>query len=644
MTLPDEVAELVRRGDFASATSALEQQLAAERAPAADAYAALADVRSRAGDVDGTWRWATMVVAAGDDYRAWRTAARALDRVDAGGGAVHRRVAVLSTATVTPLLPCLRLAFAARGIDAQLHEAPFGQYWQEIIDPDAGLRAFDPDVVVLIPDHRAVDVDALVDEAAESDELRRWASPWHALRRWSSADLVQVSFVVPEHDPAGDAAALDPSSRRRRWRRLHERFADEAASASGVSFVDAESLAAQIGKRAWFAPRYWYAAKHPFAMGVAPELARHVAAGVAAAAGSAKKALIVDLDNTLWQGVIGDDGLHGIELTGPVGEAHVAFQRAVADLGRRGVVLAVCSKNDDAVARSPFELVPEMVLGIDDFGAFVANWDPKPDNILRVAQELGLGLDSLVFVDDNPAERAAVRRALPMVDVLELSDDPSTWCDELAAYTGFERGPLTDEDRQRGASYRARRAAVALETEMESIEDFHRSLAMEATIAPVDASTLERVVQLIGKTNQFNLTTRRHRRADVEAMLDDPSWFLCTARLRDRYADHGLVAVVLAQVVGDVLDVDTVVMSCRVIGRTLETVLVAELVAAAAERGLATVRGHYVRSDRNHLVAELWPDHGFLRVEGSADAAATFELAVADAPAHESPITVTRER
>lgn len=638
-------AALAKAGRHREAAEHLEAHATGSEHPDEDLCSRLGQLWARAGDADRAAQWAVRTVDAGTTYTRWRSAARTLDEVLPGGAPGERRrlrVAVVGTATTTALLPGLRLALARIGVGAELHEAPFGQYWQAALDPASGLRGFEPDVVVFVPDHHAVATDVEVpDDRWSAEELERWRSPWDALRTWSPADIVQVGVVSPSGDALGSAAATVPGSRRSRLRALDASLA-AATRDVGASFVDAEAIAADVGKRAWFDHRFWHAAKHPFSMQVAPVLSLRIAAAIAARTGLSKKAVVVDLDNTLWHGVIGDDGLRGIELTGPRGDAHVAFQQALAGLARRGVVLAACSKNDDATARLPFAHHPDMVLTVDDFAAFVANWDPKPQNVERIARELGLGLDSFLYVDDNPAEREAIRRSLPMVDVLRLSVDEADWCDDLARYPWLEPGSVTDEDRQRAASYRARAAISAMEGRAESLEDFQRSLEMTATVAPVDDLTLDRVVQLVNKTNQFNLTTRRHGTDDVRRMLADPDCVHLTARLADRFADHGLVAVVLARAVDDVLDVDTFLMSCRVIGRGLETVLVEELAAHARDRGLRAVRGRYVPTDRNGLVEDLWPKHSFDPVGRAADGTATYERPV-DAPAAAPPpITIVR--
>ena len=282
-------------------------------------------------------------------------------------------------------------------------------------------------------------------------------------------------------------------------------------------------------------------------------------------------------------------------------------------LKQKGVVLAVCSKNNEGDAREPFERHPEMRLKLADFAAFVANWEPKPDNLRRIAQTLGLGLDALVFVDDNPAECAAVRQALPEVDVLALPQDPSHYARFLFDYLGFESASFTAEDVARTDQYRARAEAVQMEGNVGSIEELWESLAMEASIAPINEVDLPRIVQLIGKTNQFNVTTRRHNQAQVEALARDPACIHFSLRLRDRFADHGLVSLMIAVQRGAMLEIDTWLMSCRVIGRSVERAMLAHLCQQAAGRGVTGIRGKYLPTAKNSLVKTLFPDFGFVR-------------------------------
>jgi FkbH-like protein len=388
------------------------------------------------------------------------------------------------------------------------------------------------------------------------------------------------------------------------------------AAGSKVDIVDCERLSALVGKERWIDPRYWQLSKQAVSMQALPLLARHLTAVLAADLGLSRKCLVLDLDNTLWGGVIAEDGLAGIKLGGDqTGEAFVAFQEYIRQLKDKGVILAVCSKNNEADAKEPFERHPDMRLKLDDFATFIANWEPKADNLLRIAETLNIGLDSLVFVDDNPVERAAVRRAMPQVDVISLPADPAYYTRTLSQYLMFETATFTAEDARRTEQYRARTLAARLEKSAGSLEELWESLEMTATIAPFDGLNLPRIVQLIGKTNQFNLTTRRHGQAQVEAFMKDPDCVHFSLRLRDRFTDHGLVALMIVLQRGRILEIDTWLMSCRVIGRTVERTMLAHLCAHAAQRGATTIRGLYIPAAKNQLVKDVYSLFGFLPAE-----------------------------
>jgi FkbH-like protein len=349
-------------------------------------------------------------------------------------------------------------------------------------------------------------------------------------------------------------------------------------------------------------------------------MAEHAAAVLAARLGLSRRVLVLDLDNTLWGGVIGDDGLEGIALGGDRGgEAFVEFQAALKALTKRGILLAVASKNDAEVALRPFREHPEMVLREEDIACFVANWAPKSENIRTIAATLNLGLDAFTFLDDNPYERAEVRRALPEVDVPVLPEDPAGFCARLADYPDLEPAGFTEADRARAAQYRARAAAEALRGEAGSLEEYQASLNMQARIAPIAGVDMARVVQLINKTNQFNLTTIRRDRAGLEAFLARPGATGFSVRLADAFADHGLIAVALAEARDGALEIDTLLMSCRVLGRGVEALILAELAAHAEALGCDRVRGRFRPSGRNAMVADLYPRHGFAEIAAEGE-------------------------
>jgi len=566
------------------------------------------------GNISEACRWALAVVDAEDDFTSWQAAARLVQRFPLEARPKQRiaKVALLGSYTTTQLGQMLSLAASRRGIRIEVQESQYGQYEQDIIDPNSRLYAFDPDFVVLAVHEGDLRLPEYSSSPQESIrvEVARWTALWRTVRERSRARVIQHNFALPCDVPAGHLAARLPGSRYMMAHAVNARLGEEAGSA--VSIVDCDRLSSFVGKARWFDPRFWHLAKQAVALEVVPMLARHTAAVIGADLGLSRKCLVLDLDNTLWGGVIAEDGLAGIKLgDGVDGEAFVAFQEYILKLKQKGVILAVCSKNNHGDAMLPFEKHPEMRLKRDDFAVFVANWEPKPQNIRRIAQELGIGMDALVFVDDNPVEREAMRQFAPEVEVVPIPEDPSYYLRALSQCLSFETSSYTQEDAARAEQYRARAKIRELESAAGSIEEFYQSLHMQAIVAPFDAVNLPRIAQLIGKTNQFNLTTKRHGIPQLESFVKDPRCIHLYLRLRDRFADHGLVALIIALQEGTVLDIDTWLMSCRVIGRTVEATIMEQVCRRAQELGCTSLRGTYIPSEKNAMAEEAYAKVGF---------------------------------
>lgn len=588
----------------------------AHEVPPGDLCLKVAKSHLAAGDPAEALAWLHAVTRAEDSFLAWQGAAKLLPEV-AGAGTPRRtaRVALLGSYTTDQFGPMLQLACDALGIEVELYSGGYDQYRQEILDERSGLYAFEPTHVVLAVHEGAAELPELAEEpeATVEHEAGRWQSLWTRIGERTTARVVQHTFAV-RHDPVlGHLATRLPGSREALLRRLNAVLGRVAGNE--VALVDCDRLASTWGKDRWFDDRYWFLAKQAVSLEALPLLARHTAAVIAAELGLSRKCLVLDLDNTLWGGVVGEDGLAGIRLgDGAEGEAYVAFQERILELKRKGIVLAIASKNDESEARSVFVDHPEMRIREDDIACFAANWDTKVDNIRWIAETLDLGLDSLVYVDDNPAERAIVRRFLPEVDVLRLPDDPALYGRALAEYLHFETATLSREDAARAEHYRARAKAAARRLELGDLEDFLRDLEMTAKIAPFDDVRLPRIVQLIGKTNQFNLTTRRHSLARVRELMAEPGAVHLFLELRDRFTDHGLVGVLIAVQREDAMEVDTFLLSCRVIGRRAEHAMLEQFAIRAREAGCNRLLGIYSPTAKNGLVRDLYPSLGFERV------------------------------
>lgn len=531
------------------------------------------------------------------------------------------RLAVLSSATVDHLLPAIRVAGLRRRILFDLYRGAYGQFRQELLDPALPLRAFEPEVILLSLTARetiaGVPLGATAEDAEEAvarttEELCRL---WSSARENFNALVIQQSFLDASEPLFGSYDRLVPGTPTRLVARLNDRVAD-AASHNRVLLLDVARASARDGIDAWFDVARWLQGKIEIAPQSAPNYGELVARVVAAQRGQSRKCLVLDLDNTLWGGVIGDDGLEGIVLGegSALGEAHLALQRFARQLKERGIILAVCSKNELAIAESVFRDHPEMALRRSDISAFVANWNDKADNLRAIALQLNIGLDSLVFVDDNPVERARVRESLPMVAVPELPADAAHYVRCIADAGYFEAVSFTEEDRDRAGQYAANAEREALRSASPGMAPFLQGLDMTVEFGPVTLVDLARVTQLINKTNQFNTTTRRYGAEEVARLASSSENLVLQFRLSDRFGENGLVSVMVLRPVlddQDVLEIDIWVMSCRVFGRDLEVEAMNIAVEAARSRGVRQLRAAYIPTAKNGIVSDLYGRFGF---------------------------------
>ena len=573
-------------------------------------------------------------VAPDMDFTSTVLAARLLSKIrrHAPHGAGPVRLAVLGSTTTTQLTGFIDLFLFARGIDTEVYEAPYGVFRQEILDPSSELHRFAPNVVFLATTRRdlgrlpgAADGPESV-EAAVDAEVNDWLALWQSIRTRLDCQVIQNNFDAPAWRAFGSfemSHAAAPGNFIDRVNRELRRRAPR-----GVILHDLDSLAASIGRWSWGDDRFFHLAKLPCAPEHLVPYAHDVAALIAAHLGRSRKCLVLDLDNTLWGGVIGDDGLAGITIGqgDALGEAYVAFQRYAKALGDRGVILAVCSKNDEANAREPFEVLPEMALKLEDFSCFLANWQDKAANLRSIAQQLNIGLDAVVFVDDNPAERSLVRRLLPEVAVPEMPTDAAGYIRAVEQHRYFEILSLSREDLQRTEYYRANAQRQQAGSLGADLDDFLRSLDMRAWIGPISEVDLDRSVQLIGKSNQFNLTTRRHSSTDVQRMIVSPEWVTRVVKLSDRFGDNGLISVLLARESSDALEIDTWLMSCRVLKRGVEQFLLNHLAEIARKRGVNRLVGDYIPTAKNSLVEHHYRDLGFSCVRTDASGRTRWQL------------------
>jgi FkbH-like protein len=569
---------------------------------------------------------------------------RSLARLDVkeAPGFAPVRLAILASSTVDHLPPAIRVAGLRRRLLIEVHSGAYGQYRQDLLDPASALHRFKPQAVLFsLSAREAIASIPLAATAAEVDasigrfiaELR---SLWRRAREIGGPAVIQQTFLDVSEPLFGGYDRIVPAAPSPVVARLNDRLA-EAAAEDKTLLLDVARSSQRDGIDAWFDVGRWLQGKLEIAPQAAPLYGDLAARILAALRGLSKKCLVLDLDNTLWGGVIGDDGLDGIVLGegSAAGEAHLALQHYAKQLKERGIILAVCSKNDLKVAEAAFRDHPEMVLRRADIAAFQANWEDKAQNLKAIAARLNIGVDALVFVDDNPIERARIRQSLPMVSVPELPDDPAHYVRCLADAGYFEAVAFTADDRSRAEQYAANAEREALLGSAESMDEFLRGLNMTAIHGPFTAVDHARVVQLINKTNQFNTTTRRYASEEVARIMDDPDGLTLQFRLLDRVGDNGLVSTMILRPTSaddDVLEIENWVMSCRVFGRELEFEAMNIAVEAARERGVRALVADYIPTAKNDVISKLYPSLGFVEVDrpASANRATRWRLDLAD--------------
>jgi methylmalonyl-CoA epimerase len=547
------------------------------------------------------------------------------DKIKANLPVATARVAFLRSFTVEPVVPLLRAAAAVNNIDVAPWVGDFNTYQQEVIDPASRLYAFDPTVIVftvqardLAPDlwERFTDLAPAEVDAIVGRVLANYKSWIEAIRSRSNAHIIIHGLEVPEAPGAGLYDAQDPRGQAATIRRINAGLTELAKAASGVYVLDYDALIARHGRRAWHDERKWQTMRMPIAAPCLVHLASEWLRFLHPITGKVAKCLVLDLDNTLWGGVIGEDGLHGIRLgIEHPGSAYRNFQRAIIDLYNRGVILAVCSKNNPADAMEVFEKHDGMLLRKDHVACFRINWKDKGTNLREIAAELNIGIDSLAFFDDNPAERELVRQQVAEVMVIETPADPEQYARALREWGVFERLSLSAEDRERGRFYAQDRQRSELEQTAGSLEDFYRSLKQEVEIGTVSRTTLARVAQLTQKTNQFNMTTNRYSEQEISSLAADPRWYIRWIRVKDRFGDNGIIGVVMAHDKGSgEWEVDNFLLSCRVIGRTVETAILATIIEQARAAGARKIGGWFIPTKKNAPAKDFYSQHRFTKI------------------------------
>lgn len=531
------------------------------------------------------------------------------------------RLAVMGDCATQFLSKALRGYGYVRGINLEVLDTDYNQIDPQTMDPASETYEFDPDYVLIQNCteklYEAFCGVPLTQRGQFADMmLEKMKTVWKRLETNCKCRIIQFNFPELDDGVFGSYGNKASVSFLYQQRKLNLLLMDAVQNDKNVYLADLESLQNHLGRPALFDEKYYYSAKMPLSLDAVPYAAKLVVDMIEALRGKIKKCVVLDLDNTLWGGVIGDDGMSGIQI-GELGAGHAFsdFQMWLRELKNRGIILAVCSKNNEDTAREPFEKHPEMVLRMDDISMFVANWDDKASNIKMIQKTLNLGMDSLVFLDDNPFERNMVRTMIPDITVPELPEDPAQYLTYLQSLNLFETPSYSEEDQDRTKQYQAEIGRVSLQKQYESIDDYLISLNMKAGVKPFDEFHYPRIAQLTQRSNQFNLRTVRYTEAEIEEKAHDEHYLTLYFTLKDQFGDHGLISVVILEKRENALFVDTWLMSCRVLKRGMEEFIINQLVKTARAQGFETLIGEYLPTPKNSMVSEIYGKMGFDLVE-----------------------------
>lgn len=546
-------------------------------------------------------------------------------------GLLEKRVALLSGSTIGEIRNILELFLLAQGIRPIFYEGTYGSYYEELTFDNAVLSSFAPDIIYIHTTNKNIaEYPSPAMNQAQRDELlestlRRWQQMWSAAAERYQCAIIQNNFEMLPYRVMGNMDAVHANGRLKFIADLNAAMYEYQQKTPRFYVNDINYLCALFGLDSWHDMKNWYLYKYALALDAIPMLCYNIASIVKAIYGRNKKALVLDLDNTLWGGVIGDDGVQNIRLGSetPDGMAYADFQRYVCAVSETGVILSVCSKNNEKIALDGLNH-PSSILKRENFISFKANWEPKHINIEQTVRELNIGLDSVVFVDDNPAERQIVKGFLPQVETVPLSE-PEEYIRDLDRQGYFEVVALSADDINRNAAYQANIQREAAQALFQSYDDYLRSLNMECRIDKCHAGNIARITQLINKTNQFNLTTLRLNEAEVKLRASSLDYIVLCGQLLDRFGDNGIVIVASAHIVGDEAEMELFLMSCRVFKRQLEMVMLHEMVIRLKRAGIKRLKGIYIPTAKNVLVKHFYVEQGFTeKGEGQ------FELSLED--------------
>ena len=538
------------------------------------------------------------------------------------GTFIEKRIAILGGSTTSEIKDILELFLLKEGIQACFYESEFNKYYEDIIFKNPSLEDFKPDIIYIHTTEKNIQVSTRANNSVEGierivqEEIARFTSIWDSINRDYNCIIIQNNFELPRTRVLGNLDCWDIHGRSFLIQKLNSGFAQYAQAHQNFHINDIHYLSAWFGLEKWHDNRFWYSYSYAVSYDAIALLSHNIVKIIRAVYGKRNKCLVLDLDNTIWGGVIGDDGPDNIEIgeETAISKAYSAFQQYVKNLQDLGILLAVCTKNNFDIATEGFNH-PDNILKHKDFVSFKANWDPKYVNIKGIAEEINIGLDSLVFIDDNPAERDLMRAQVPDVEVPEIGSEVIKYIEFIDMGGHFEPASLSQDDLQRNRFYEDNTQRNNLQATYADYGEFLESLEMVAEIKPFVPMYLERINQLINKTNQFNLTTKRHSFTEIKAVSQDRRNITLYGKLIDRFGDNGLISVIIGSIRENDLHIHIWVMSCRVIKRDMEFAMFDELVRTCVTHGVERITGYYYKTIKNEMVAEHYALMGFELVE-----------------------------
>jgi len=543
------------------------------------------------------------------------------------------KVALIGDTATQNLAKAIRGVGVVRGYNIDLFESEYNQVERQFMDPTSELYEFDADFIIIFQStHKLGEHHSLLSvekQMALADDRLAFLASVCENPVFSNKKIIYFNYPEIGDAVFGNYASKVTSSFVYQVRKLNYKLMNLSQQYPNLFICDIADIQNTLGRNMMFPPNIYTSTEMVLSVGVLPYVASRVMDIICAIKGQFKKCLILDLDNTVWGGVIGDDGLEGIELGHGlgIGKAFTEFQMWVKKLKQRGIIICVASKNNEETAKEPFEKHPDMILKLNDIAVFQANWETKVDNIRTIQSILNIGFDSMVFLDDNPFERNIVRENIPGITVPELPEDPAMYLEYLYAENLFETASYSNADKDRTKQYQLEAKRVSLSRTFTNEADFLKSLDMVSTVSGFTKFNTPRVAQLSQRSNQFNLRTVRYTEADIATLAEDLDVIDLSFTLEDKFGDNGLIAVVIMKKQDDeTLFVDTWFMSCRVLKRGMENFTLNTMVERAKAAGYKKIIGEYLPTPKNKMVENHYTGLGFSKIEEAATA--QFELDV----------------